>query len=533
MNGTTRFPEQWRLALWGLITIHAAIVLPFLLFLVARIFYRFPMNYNEGWNVMFTARLLGGRPLYVPLDNFPLTPMNYPPLSFAIIGGLSYLTGDILLTGRIVSLCSFVIVSLLIFRIIDNLTGHKLAAAVGALFWIGLMTRLGGYRLVMHDPQLLAHAFSLAALCLFSEWRDALTPRRVCLLVLLCCLAVFVKHFIFVVPVVLAIALVFRDRRSLWVFALAGIACSASMAYAVWCYGGEYFWSNFVDFDRSVSNWRMLSAIENLFVFKLVVVTFGPFIVLMAIRRTRWLPYLLYFPLAMLLGAFASRGHGVDINAWFDFFIAAAIVLGMFAGDLPRIIAVPAPSWPRPGQFARPCGSGLIFYVILASALLPFAPQLRNDLRTVLNYDDLRRSDQAYHSQVQLLKSIPGPALFENLLMGFDAGKECVYEPFGAAQLMVSGRMRERILTDAIRDRSFGAIVLSFNIDEMLCILRERGVDEQKPSATLRERWTDNTLKVIGEHYELLGPSQFRNFVYVPRNTDVTVAPLCPPRRDD
>jgi hypothetical protein len=540
MNGITRFPEKWRLALWGLIAIFAAIVLPFLLFLVARIFYRFPMDYNEGWNVMFTARLLAGGPLYVPLDDFPLTPMNYPPLSFAIIGGLSYFTGDILLTGRIVSLCSSLIVSLLIFRIIDNVTGQKSAATFCALFWLGLMTRLGGYRLVMHDPQLLAHAFSLAALCLFSEWRDALTPRRVCLLALLCCLALFVKHLVFVVPVVVAIALFSRDKKVFWTFALAGIVFSAIMAYASWQYGGRNLLASFLDLWRAAATRTLIFSIRRIFFAQLGFVVFAPFFLLLVNRRKIWIPYLAYFYLSLALGAYAARGVGVDINAWFDFFIAAAIVFGIFAGSLSLLLETSKPLSESIRHFGRLAFIGLlenkwrpvIVYGVLISALLPLSLRLGRVPRAPMTYEELRRSEQAYQKQVELLRSIPGPALFESLLLGFDAGKEFLYDPFGASQLMVSGRIREMILTDAIRRKIFGAIVLKFNLDDAVCKLRERAVDERKPSATVRERWTDNTLEAIGEHYDLLGPGQFRNYFYVPRNTDAKTAPLCPPRRD-
>jgi hypothetical protein len=490
------------------------------------------MNYNEGWNVMFTARLLAGGPLYVPLDDFPLTPMNYPPLSFAIIGGLSYFTGNILLTGRIVSLCSSLIASLLIFRIIDNVTGQKSAATFSALVWLGLMTRLGGYRLVMHDPQLMAHAFSLAALCLFSEWRDALTPRRICLIALLCCLALFVKHLVFVVPVVLAIALFFADKRAFLIFAAAGVVFSAIMAYGSWHYGGAHLLANFLDFNRPVLNWKIISRIRQIFFAGFAFVVFAPFLILLVRRRKGWLPYLLYFCLSFVLGAYATRGVGVDINAWFDFFIAAAIIFGIFTGDLPHIIGAPASSWARLGRFAPLGGVGLVLYAVLVSALLPLAPQLRSGLRAALNYDKLQRTEQAYRKQVELLRSIPGPALFESLLLGFDAGKEFLYEPFGAAQMMISGRIRETILTDAIRRKTFGAIVLEFNLDDAVCKLNGPAGTEPRLKHGSRQRWTDNTLRTAGEHYQLLDRERFPYYFYVPRPKGAEAAPLCPPRRD-
>jgi hypothetical protein len=518
MSNARSQPTGWRIVVWGLIAIFAAIVLPFLLFLVARIFYTFPMNYNEGWNVMYTARLLAGGPLYGRLDDFPLTPMNYPPLSFAIIGGLSYLTGDILLTGRIVSLGSSLIVSLLIFRIVDNVTGQKSAAAFGALFWFGLMTRLGGYRLVMHDPQLLAHAVSFAAFGLFSEWRDALTPRRVCLLSLLCCLALFVKHLVATVPVVLAAALLFENRRAFWIFALSGAAFATAMAYASWYYGGSYLLSNFIDAGRAVENGRLIRRIRQIFIVHFGWLIFLPFILLAAGKQKTWMPYLLYFCLSFALGAYASRGVGVDINAWFEFFIAAAIVVGIFTGSLACL--ADTAGW----RSVLACGA-------LSLALVPLSSIRRGDLRKALDYGALRHSDEAYRRQVRLLQAIPGPALFESLLLGFDAGKEFLLEPFNAAQMMASGRIRESILTDAIRLKKFTAVVFEFDLRDAVCSLNGTEAERRNMRVTTRDRWTANTLKTVDRYYEPLDKERFPYYFYVPRKNGTEAGAPCPEQR--
>src|SRR6266508_5884564 len=90
----------------GLIAAFLFLVIPFLLYATVRIGYAPAIDYNEGFNVVHTSRLLSGEPLYLPLSDFPLTPVNYPPLSFVIIGGLSYFTGSVLVTGRVIALLS-------------------------------------------------------------------------------------------------------------------------------------------------------------------------------------------------------------------------------------------------------------------------------------------------------------------------------------------------------------------------------------------------------------------------------------------
>jgi hypothetical protein len=85
------------IVLFGLIISYLTLILPSLLYYVLRMGYMISICYNEGWNVVHTTRLLHGKQLYLPLTGFPLTPVNYPPLSFVIIGTLSHFTGSVLL----------------------------------------------------------------------------------------------------------------------------------------------------------------------------------------------------------------------------------------------------------------------------------------------------------------------------------------------------------------------------------------------------------------------------------------------------
>jgi hypothetical protein len=114
---------------------------PFFLYQVVRVGYRFSIDYNEGWNVIHTSGLLNGEFLYSPINALPIKPVLYPPLSFIITGAISYLTGEFLVTGRLVALLAFLFVGYLIFRIIAHVTPSKLSASLGALLWLTLVIR--------------------------------------------------------------------------------------------------------------------------------------------------------------------------------------------------------------------------------------------------------------------------------------------------------------------------------------------------------------------------------------------------------
>src|SRR5438445_307330 len=232
-------------------------IVPPLTYHAGRVLYLHPIGYNEGWNALHTARFLDGKALYQPITGFPLTPVNYPPLSFITIGGLSSITGNILLTGRAVSLICFLFIGYLIFKIIVNLTGEKWAAVLGAFIWFGLMIQISGQYIGLYDLQMLAHVFPLGALCLYTKWTDNLRFENTCVLALLCCLGLFVKHLVIALPIALAIALYLSDKKAFLTFSGAAVVISSLLLVLSWAYGAEYFFANFIDFVRPVSGAKL------------------------------------------------------------------------------------------------------------------------------------------------------------------------------------------------------------------------------------------------------------------------------------
>lgn len=482
----------------------AAALSPILLYRIVSIFYRQPMSYNEGWNVFFVSKALAGMPLYVPLDRFPLTPLNYPPFSYFMIGALSALTGDILLTGRVVTLLSSIIVAWMIYGIVKNATGQSGAALFAALFWLCLMAQFAPARLVLYDPQMLAHVFSVGALFLYSRWRAELTSGRAWILAAVCCCGIFIKHLLVAVPAALAAALFLENRRAFGHFAFGGIVIGGVFTSAWAAYGGRPALANFLDAGRPVANARLYFRLAQMRRFLIVVL--AQVLLLLANFRRDWTLYVVYFSVSFLLAVYTSRGVGIDTNAWFDTFIASALLCGIFAARLPL--------WSGGESKWR----AALAYLVLSAALLPLLSGLPNALRRSTDYRGLRRSEEVYRRDVALLRSIPGPALFESLLLGYDAGKEFILEPFNIAQLIAARRIPENLLTDAIEQRRFGAIVLDADLDDAL-----RGA--RYLSFTTLTRWTPGTLAAIAENYRRLPTTipqiepkeRSRRYFYVPR----------------
>jgi Dolichyl-phosphate-mannose-protein mannosyltransferase len=564
-------PRKW--AICAIIGLMAMLSCPFLIYVILRVSYLVPISYNEGWNVFHTARLLNGEPLYLPTQDLPITPVNYPPLSFLLIGSISKFTGSILFSGRAVSLLSFLLVGYLIFKIIQSITSETLAALLGALLWLAILLGFVRHYVGMYDPQMLAHLFTLLALYFYTKWRDDLPARKIYILVLLLCFAVFTKHLLIAVPIALALTLLCVNRKACLLFILTGTSLSLVFLFSSWLYGGENFLLNFIDLDRPSSSLQLLKSIRRLFIEHFLIVLFLPFIILGVIYQKKNIFMFLYFIVSFLIGCIACRGVGVARNAWFDFFIASSILFGVFSANIENIIGrlearpsnrcylfigvpmiflglimsefllTPYVSSNdlleastilkirllqlifilggvillNPGKSLTRALPSALTYGILAMVIFPLTSNLKDQVKEVINYKNLERQEEAYKNDIRLLQSIQGPALYEDLLLGFESGKKYLIDPFNSALMIYANRLPEERLLDRVREHYFTVIVLGFNIDE-----RMRHLDDSRNSTTnveglIVQRWSKNTLKAIYENYELTSVGFTGAYYYRPR----------------
>jgi hypothetical protein len=142
-----------------------------LMHIVCVIGFHVPFDPNEGWNAAFTHLALSTGSPYPPPHSLLIN--NYPPLSFYLVGAISWETGDAIIAGRIVALASLFAVALGIETAARQMGCTRLEALFAALFFTaGLMltTDYAG----MDDPQLLGHAIAMGGLVLVL--REPRTP---------------------------------------------------------------------------------------------------------------------------------------------------------------------------------------------------------------------------------------------------------------------------------------------------------------------------------------------------------------------
>jgi hypothetical protein len=481
----------------------AVMLAPFLAYCVARVPRATPIDYNEGWNAYRTTGLLRGEPLYPAVDGWPVAPNNYPPLSFVVFAAFARWTHAPVLTGRVVSLASLLCVTVLAFVTIVGLTASRQGAALGTLLWLCLLVRLAPANVGSYDEQMLGLVFPAGALYLYVRWRAGLGSGRLWLLALLCCLGVFVKHVLVAVPLALAIALMVESRPRFVTFSSAGVVLFTLLALGTRVLGGPHVLENLLSFDRVMEASQQDRELSALFLeSRAALLCLLPLALLASLGR-RAAVLIAYFGVALLVGGVAVRGVGVDRNVWFEFFFASALAVGVLVGEA------------LVGQRAR---DRVLATLAVTIGMLPAAAHYRSDLPGVLDYAKLRREEEAYRRDVELLKGLPGPALFEEPLLGFDAGKELRFDPFIGSQMILSGRLPESFLTGAVERQEFAVIVLTTrDVEESRRRPRRAGHRPADEPPTRAGWWTRRLIEAVRDHYTLHDPGRRRYaFFYLP-----------------
>jgi hypothetical protein len=451
----------------AVLSVSTAIVLAALL---CRSSLRYPLNYNEGWNAFWAHRAALGQSIYPSAGAMVFN--NYPPLSFLLVGALSWLGLDVWIVGRIVAWLSFAGCAVLIRGVLRAWGRTGAAATLGAVLFCALMATDYNDYLGMYDPQLTAQFGMLTGFYLLVR-AGLLVPAgplsgpgplarpgplvrlgpRVRLggpsrfsVVLAACIVVvslFVKHNVIALPAAITVwlALYRRDLLVTWLVTVAaGLAIGFLLCLAA--FGA--------DFPAGLATPRAWSAHNAV------------------IKLTQWLPPVvlpalvalgLLFrpardPTGMFLGLFAAlalataclgtAGDGVVYNALFELVIAASLAIGYRVGGARS---------GAPDSWIALAIAAVVAWSVALTAVAMIA--YRSDW--IAGHDRLVATAQR---SAAIIAAQSGPALCEDLLLCYWAGKPFEVDAFNYAQSVGAGRRDERALLARIEQGSFGAIEL-------------------------------------------------------------------------
>ena len=433
------------------IALLAVLATYFLVWPVWRVQFPIEIAWNEGWNAYFADAAAGGGTLYPSPDTLIVN--NYPPLSFYALGYAQKLFGDALYVGRILSILATLGIGALIARIVLQLGGGAVAAAVSGLWFVAIMARSFDRFIGMNDPQLAAQFVMIAALSWFlardQAGKSAEPP------ILLMVAAGFWKHNIVAVPATTLMWLVWRDgRHAIRPLVVGAGAAILGLAICLAVFG-EVFLSNLLT-PRVYSFTRALHWLGRLqwVLPALVLWMFWAW----CERNTKPARFTaLFISISFAAYVVQTSGEAILNNSQFDLVIATAVGLGL-AYDGAGRTALGA-------RYAIDAARAVIVLILIGR----LAMTLRIESFLVLA-DPTYRAEFFAHSAVARseaarVAAIPGPAACYYKVICRMAGKPYVYDDFRAEMLIATGAVpglnerdlvRMHGLTDAQVDPAVG-----------------------------------------------------------------------------
>jgi hypothetical protein len=105
----------------------------------------------------------------------------------------------------------------------------------------------------------------------------------------------------------------------------------------------------------------------------------------------------------------------------------------------------------------------VIFFAWLAIPMIS-----SHNVRTMRHLQQSRAAEQRFAAEVAFMRQQPGPALCEDLLHCYYAGKPYLYDPFNASRFIQQGRLDPGIIVDHLRNHDYGSIQLDGSVERKL-----------------------------------------------------------------
>jgi len=411
---------------------------------ILQAFYKVPTAYNEGWNVAHALSAMAGENIYHYPDKYLTN--NYPPLYFYISGIAGELFGDYMFPSRILSIVSLFSIAFFIFLITHSLTREIKPAIFSALLFCALMATNYATYIGINDPQLMATAFSCAALALLILLP---TQKKTLLLVALLCLASgLIKHNLINVPIAISLFIFFRHRH-LFIYwtCLCCILLTLSLLVIFSLYG-EHFLHSFIS-ERSFSFYRLFARSELYLNGLAIPLAFYAATFLLPSKNKFNLLLTSYFFTSLITGIFFSGGAGVYYNIFFDTCISLSILCAVNLYQLHQLLPI--------SRIKRDASLALISLALSMSALmaLPLQSLKSLDLITTLENKEKTTADD-----IVLLSKHGAPAICETMSLCYWSDIPIEYDAFNIGQAMLKDESLELEILEKVNSQNYAIIQL-------------------------------------------------------------------------
>lgn len=491
--------REFQLFLWVSLGLLALAVLLLLLAPVIRIGFKFEIDYNEGWNLYHGLKAASGLPLYDGQNEW--MPLNYPPFSFYFVGIIGRLSGDPLLTGRIIAFLCLLLVSLGAGYTVKKLGGEVYDAFFASIFCLGLFAVYAPHYVGMNDPQMLGHVFIVGGLLVYLQNRSK--GSKMFIVALLFFVGLFIKHNLALIPIAVTIDIFLHSRRNFlkWIGYLTFIGGGfVFITYMI--FGSEFFHQLSFSIRNTYSLQKAIDrGVELGTKMKIPLIAVFPW-VLYAFKKIRLRIISIYLVISIATGVYASGQIGIDVNVFFGLFICLSIAAAMLLLYLRRTLR----------HFFNPNLICSILPLILALSIITMASQ-KIVRKEILPYSEYRLTQQIFLEDASFLATQPGPVLCENMSLCHYAKKSVEYDPFNTSEMIVTGRMDENNILKCLESGYFSIVQLNRQLADRY--LKELAYTSVKKG--IFERFTENFKRALGKYYTLIRKTGTGTF-YAPKN---------------
>jgi hypothetical protein len=169
------------------------------------------------------------------------------------------------------------------------------------------------------------------------------------------------------------------------------------------------------------------------------------------------------FGLAHVIGSLLSFGSGAVINPFLDAMLSLVLIAGVGLPLLLRLVE----------------GTRFPVAALALLLLVPFFLRAALEIPRRWNYDStvdsLRvRHEGEFASLAEFLRKQPGPALCENPLLCYEAGKPRDFDAADLSALVKTGGLPEAALLQMLERREFGAVQLEWGNEPVRPSARKR-----------------------------------------------------------
>ncbi len=422
--------------------------------------YPYQLDYGEGIVLWFAQEIARGHAIYKPLDAFPYSSSNYPPVAMLLSAALMPIFGDGYVSGRLLNIISALVVATLIFRIVQTETRKLSGAMIAVLFFLASPYIYNWIALFRVD--LIGLAFTFAGIYFVNTWQRKQRTLYFLLFTLCFLLALYTKHSLFAAPVAVFLALWMRDKRTAIIFAVALGASGGTIYLALDVFTRGGFTAGLIDSNATVFLFDQVVALLKNFAF-----TF-PILILLA--AWAWLDRVRAKQIGVLewyaIVAFAALALSGRVGAWENYFFEAIAIACVFMGFKFQVSSFKL-------NKLKPEILNLGFVILLFIQLALFArttdPRVAADL--------IARDAPTNQELGVLLARTNGTIISEDMGALATHGKQVDYYTFQYSSLARAGKWNQHFELDGLRDQIFPLVILENgtreNVDHFRRFTRE------------------------------------------------------------